>query len=133
MNLKTLVIAAVIAAPVAAMAKAPTPGSYDVSGLQSICINADGTWYGETFSAWGGQWTQVGKTTLIRGNYASGMGNDALNMRGSAALGYNGNWQEWRDDQSYEYANTATMTFQSSSCTPPAASVRSGKQHPTEH
>ena len=46
-------------------AKAPSQGDYSIGGLQSICIVADGTWYGETFPAWGGRWLLVGKTLLI--------------------------------------------------------------------
>src|SRR5471032_334690 len=113
---KTLAIVAAIL-PALAMAKAPTAGSYTIGGIQTICIESDGAWYGESFSGWSGQWSVVGKTLLMRGNYPAG--NDAMNFTGSSSKGYNGDWQEWHSDQSYEYAATATFDFNSSTCTAP--------------
>ncbi len=112
--LKTLVVAAALV-PVLAFAGTPKQGSYLISGIQTICIVADGTWHGESFTPWSGQWSMAGKTLLMRGNYSAG--NDAMNYTGNTANGFNGDWQEWHDDQSYEYAQASTLVFQSSVCT----------------
>jgi hypothetical protein len=114
--------AAIVATPLAALAvKPPAQGSYLISGIQTICIVADGTWHGESFSPWSGQWSVVDKTLLMRGNYTAG--NDAMDFTGSTSKGYNGHWQEWHDDQSYEYAAAATLVYQGSTCTSVAADL----------
>jgi hypothetical protein len=78
-----------------------TPGLYSIGGIQQICLQSGGTWYSPTFSNWGGTWlnnTTTGALAkgLIRGNYASGAGNDSIIVkRGTAG------WNEWRDTESY--------------------------------
>ncbi len=79
------------------------PGNYEVDGSQQICLVAGGTWYGETFPSWGGDW-RVGPVggggdlgdTFIWGNYASGAGNDSMVVSGTKVA-----WTEWRDDESF--------------------------------
>lgn len=78
-----------------------TPGLYEIDGIQEICLQAAGTWYSPTFSGWGGTWLNNTATgalakSLIRGNYASGAGNDSIIVkRGHAG------WNEWRDTETY--------------------------------
>jgi hypothetical protein len=67
--LKLLAIIAFTALiPVTANAKVIKPGQYSVSGsngaYQEICFRADGTWYGVTYSPWGGEWSLSGRATF---------------------------------------------------------------------
>jgi hypothetical protein len=77
------------------------PGLYEIDGIQEICLLNGGTWFSPTFSGWGGTWLNNTTTgalakSLIRGNYASGAGNDSIIVkRGHAG------WNEWRDTESY--------------------------------
>lgn len=95
------------------------PGNYSVGGGQQICLVSDGTWYGETYSGWGGMWG-AGPTkedaTLLHGNYASGAGNDAMVIRGKTV-----DWTEWQDDESYQSFLDTTFTKIKGPCSPPAA------------
>jgi hypothetical protein len=125
--LKTLAVAAALV-PCLAFAGTPKAGSYLISNIQTICIVADGTWHGESFTPWDGQWTMVGKTLLMRGNYTAG--NDAMNFNGSTKNGYNGDWQEWHDDQSYEYAQAATLVYQGA-CTAAVAQAATAQSNPS--
>ena len=76
-------------------------GLYQINGGQELCLLSNGTWFSPTFSGWGGTWlnnTTTGALAheLIRGNYASGAGNDSIIVkRGHAG------WNEWRDSETY--------------------------------
>lgn len=77
------------------------PGLYEIDGIQEICLLSNGTWFSPTFSGWGGTWENNTATgalakTLIRGNYASGAGNDSIIVKRSVA-----GWNEWRDSETY--------------------------------
>jgi hypothetical protein len=91
------VFAATLLAATSASA-ALRPGNYNVAGVQRICLQSGGTWYGETFAGWTGHW-QVGPNqedaTLIFGNYANNVGNDSMVVTGAGGL----DWTEWRDGQ----------------------------------
>jgi hypothetical protein len=126
----SLVLTAAVALPLAATAAAPTPGEYSIGGVQQICLVGDGTWYGTTFSGWGGQWSNAGAKTYIFGNYASGSGNDAMFLKNGRSKGV---WQEWRDDLSFSLVQTGvSMDKVSSSCAPPAAQSQRGAANPME-
>ena len=135
MNRKTLAAALTASVAVATMALAPSaqaslsPGNYNVAGIQQICLVSDGTWYGETFSGWGGRWF-AGPTrddgTLIFGNYSGGLGNDSM-----VVGGHNLDWTEWQDDQSFQTFLDTTITKIKGACSPPAAKVNIRK-HPMD-
>ena len=115
------------------LAMAIGPGQWSVAGIQQICLVGGGTWYGTTFSGWGGGWQQVvvgSKTyTHIYGNYASGAGNDSMVFKG----GSKGNWTEWRDDLSFQTViNPTTIAFVKTSCDPPANATKGGKANPQQ-
>jgi hypothetical protein len=123
---KLLAIAAMAALTPAVSMAVTGPGQYSVNGFQQICLQAGNTWYGTTFSAWGGTWSSVGKDTLIHGNYAAGVGNDAMSFKLKAGVN-KGNWQEWRDDLSFDtYIRGATLTFVKFACDPPATESARG-------
>jgi hypothetical protein len=112
MKLKTISLAllASTALVTGADARATKPGLYEIEGIQEICLQAAGTWYSPTFSGWGGTWQNVTNgveaSTIVRGNYASGAGNDSIAIKRGAA-----GWDEWRDDESYtNYADDVTWT-----------------------
>ncbi len=116
--------------PLAAMA-AIGPGQYSVAGIQQICLVSGGTWYGTTFSGWGGAWQQVlvGSKlyTHIYGNYAGGVGNDSMVFKGASK----GNWTEWRDDLSFQTVlNPVTISFVKPVCDPPALKAQGGSANP---
>jgi hypothetical protein len=124
-------IAIAAMAPMFAMA-AIGPGQYSVAGIQQICLVSGGTWYGTTFSGWGGAWQQVtvaGKVhTHIYGNYAAGVGNDSMVFKGK-----NGSWTEWRDDLSFQTVfNPTTIAFVKAVCDPPALAAQGGKANPQQ-
>lgn len=117
--LSTLVLAATLAIPAWAAAATKT-GSYSidvVDGETYVCLNADGTWYGET-SSWSGRWSVVGNITELHGNKPNF--NDALQFKNGKGL-----WQEWSDDGQYNVV-AASLRFASKSCLPPAARVQHG-------
>jgi hypothetical protein len=118
-------------APMFAMA-AVGPGQYTVAGIQSICLVSGGTWYGTTFSGWGGAWQQVTVGTKVHthiyGNYASGAGNDSIQMKGTK-----GSWTEWRDDLSFQTViNPAKLVFVKAICDPPALKAEGAKANPQQ-
>ncbi|MGI9169717.1 MAG: hypothetical protein ACR2FH_05995 [Caulobacteraceae bacterium] len=109
-------------APSAASALGLNPGNYSINGQQNICLKADGTWFGETFSGWGGQWKLTGlreDATVIYGNYASGVGNDTMVVTQNR----NVDWTEWRDDLSFSNFVDGTVTKIHGHCTGPAAAL----------
>ena len=132
MSMKTLLIATALCVPALCMAGKPKPGSYSLAGIQNICIKSDNTWYGETYSGWGGAWSMVGTTAALRGNYAGGTGNDGMTFKGSVSTGFNGVWQEWHDDLSFNTAFAATLTYNGATCAAPPASVQGGKANPAQ-
>jgi hypothetical protein len=113
-------------APATASARTLRPGDYSLGGIQSICLKKNGTWYGESFGPWSGQW-KAGPTredsTLIYGNYASGAGNDTLVVSGGGST----DWNEWRDDLSFQNFLEITVTRTSGTCSAPAARVTTHK------
>jgi hypothetical protein len=81
------------------------PGEYVLNDQQSICLKADGQWYGTSFAGWGGQWLETEDRLMIFGNYAEGAGNDAMvfSNRFPGLTRHNpGSWTEWRDDGSWQ-------------------------------
>ena len=108
---------------------AAAPGNYNAGGIQPICLLANGTWYGEAFSGWGGTWGPGPTTedaTILHGNYASGAGNDSMNIKGRSV-----DWTEWQDDESYQAFLDTTFTKIRGACTPPVASA-GHHQHPMD-
>lgn len=102
------------------------PGQYDLAGIQQICLVSGGTWYGTTFSGWGGAWQQLTIGTKVHthiyGNYSAGAGNDSIALKGSK-----GSWTEWRDDLSFQIVlNPVKLTFVKAACDPPVAGAGSG-------
>lgn len=102
------------------------PGQYDLAGIQQICLVSGGTWYGTTFSGWGGGWQQLTIGTKVHthiyGNYSAGAGNDSIALKGSK-----GSWTEWRDDLSFQIVlNPVKLTFVKAACDPPVAGAASG-------
>jgi hypothetical protein len=127
-SLSSLVVLAAVSLPLMAHAAAPTPGEYSIGGIQNICLQSSGSWYGTTFSGWGGQWQSQGAKTYIYGNYASGAGNDGMFLKNGRSSGV---WQEWRDDLSFSTVLTGvSMTKLSNSCPPPPATTRGGASDP---
>lgn len=96
-----------------------TPGQYNLAGIQTICVVAGGTWYGETFSGWSGKWF-VGPVSedgyYLQGNYGSGVGNDSITV-GRRSI----DWSEWRDDGSFNNFVDGALTRVKGACTPPAS------------
>lgn len=102
------------------------PGQYDLAGIQQICLVSGGTWYGTTFSGWGGGWQQLTIGTKVHthiyGNYSAGAGNDSIALKGSK-----GSWTEWRDDLSFQIVlNPVKLTFVKAACDPPVAGAGGG-------
>jgi hypothetical protein len=101
LGVSLLASTALVSGITGADAKSTQPGLYLINGGQELCLQSAGTWYSPTFSGWGGTWAVVnGKIakTIIRGNYASGAGNDSISVKGKIAA-----WDEWRDSESYSY------------------------------
>jgi hypothetical protein len=114
-------IAAAAMAPM--FANALAPGQYDLGGIQQICLTGSGTWYGTTYSAWGGGYVVKGLRTFIYGNFWEGTGNDSMvffsNNRGP--------WTEWTDDLGHQIVETVAVTFVKAVCDPPALVENGGK------
>ena len=122
--IRNLMAAAAIAAPVFAQAGL-APAQYDIGGLQQICLVSDGTWYGTTYSAWGGRYVVRGLKPYIFGNCWSGDGNDSIVVYGNNR----GPWTEWSDDLSFENVlQNQLVTFVKYSCDAPALMENGGKR-----
>jgi hypothetical protein len=109
-----------------------SPGQWSVGGIQQICLTSGGTWYGTTFSGWGGAWTPtpVAKNYHIYGNYAAGAGNDSMVIK---KKNNTGSWTEWRDDLSFQTVlSPVTLTFVKAVCDPPALAPQGGKSNPQQ-
>jgi hypothetical protein len=121
-------LAAAVLAPAVASSAILKPGSYSLSGIQDICLESSGAWYGEEFPDWGGLYT-LGSDgqTVIFGNYNSGAGNDSILVKKSA-----GTWDEWADDLSYSNYETITVTKTSKTCTPPPEANKKVRKNPSE-
>jgi hypothetical protein len=129
-SVSRLILAASLSLPLIASAASPTPGEYSIGGFQNICLQSGGTWYGTTFSGWGGRWENAGAKTFIYGNYASGAGNDGMFLKNGRSSGV---WEEWRDDLSFSTVlKGVSMTKIGSSCPPPAARSERGAANPME-
>jgi hypothetical protein len=126
MKLSHLCIVAAAVTPMFAHALAP--GQYDVGGIQQICLLDDGTWYGTTFSNWGGAWQEKGRKTFIYGNYAAGVGNDSMDFYGN----FRGAWTEWRDNLSYQIVDSVVLTFVKTDCDPPPAAIEARDSNPMD-
>jgi hypothetical protein len=115
LSVSLLATTALVSGATVATAKSTQPGLYLINGGQEICLASNGTWTSPTFSGWGGTWAVVnGKLakTIIRGNYASGAGNDSISVKGKNAA-----WDEWRDTESYTYyADPVAFSYLGSSC-----------------
>jgi hypothetical protein len=103
-------------------------GSYELDGVHAICLVADGTWYGEDFHGWGGDW-MVGSNgqTAIFGNYASGAGNDSMVVRKGVVQ-----WSEWSDGLTSQAFLRGPFTALSGKCAPPAKSNPPGHLNPMD-
>jgi hypothetical protein len=121
-------LAAAALAPAAVSAAGLKPGSYSLGGIQDICLQAGGTWYGEDFAAWGGDYL-LGSNgeTVIFGNYNSGAGNDSIIVKKTS-----GTWNEWADDLSYTFYEAVTVSKNSKTCTPPPVSNKKQQNNPSE-
>jgi hypothetical protein len=129
-SVSALIVAAAASLPLVASAASPTPGEYTVGGIQNICLQSGGTWYGTTFSGWGGRWETAGSKTFVYGNYANGAGNDGMFLKNGKSSGV---WEEWRDDLSVSVVlKGVSLTKISNSCPPPAAHSQRGAANPTE-
>ncbi|MDD5272209.1 MAG: hypothetical protein PHU14_05770 [Methylovulum sp.] len=114
--IRAMALCAVSVFPV--LASAGTPGQYDVGGIQTLCLQSNGTWFG-SFPGWGGRWSKTNANIFIRGNYASGAGNDAMVFKKLV-----GTWIEWRDDFSWDDVSQGvvlTKTSATCSITPSSA------------
>ena len=126
--MRRIIIATAIAAlaPVAAWSAVSKPGLYALE-FQQVCLLADQTWYGTTFPGWSGMWQSGKNGTELWGNYAEGVGNDAIAV-GTEGKGY---WREWRDDMSYQILITgAKFTMISTEC-PSAVSAVGSAANPS--
>jgi hypothetical protein len=91
------------------------------TSVQGICLASGGTWYGTTFSAWGGVWNRKSNDIHIRGNYASGDGNDGWEMSRVTNTLLTGYYQEWRDSLSHNDQGTMRLVYKSAVCDAAAA------------
>lgn len=122
------ILAAALLAPVSAGAAALAPGSYEVDGVHAICLKSDGTWYGEDFHGWGGDWMLgLNGQTAIFGNYSSGAGNDSMVVKKGVVQ-----WSEWSDSLNTQSFLRGAFTFLKTACGPPARSSPPGHQNPTD-
>lgn len=113
-----------LAAATPALALKPGPGEYNWGDLQTICVRADGTWYGVTFADWGGRWEHRRPWTYFYGNYLGGLGNDAFQAHVVRRIV---NITEWRDDLSFTNVLVGgTFTRTSLSCRAPASGEGAG-------
>ena len=116
-------------APMFAMA-AIGPGQWSLGGLAQICLQSNGSWYGTSFSPWGGHWKVGPKNVHIYGNYSSGAGNDSIvsNKKLTRA-----NWTEWNDGLSFELVTEQfAITFVKAACDPPTNAVEGQKANPLQ-
>jgi hypothetical protein len=109
-----------------AMARELAPGQWNLGGIQEICLVAGGTWYGTTFASWGGEWTYDGTQTVIFGNYDSGGGNDSILVDTHPV------WTEWRDDLSYTFVDSITITHVKKKCDAAPVHVDEAVVNPAE-
>lgn len=113
-----------------AMAGVLNPGQYSLGGFQQICVTGT-SWYGTTFSAWGGSYTFDGTITVLYGNYAAGAGNDNIHVAGNLANAGKADWTEWRDDLSFQnFLDDIKVSFVKTICDPPAAAVNHAVGNP---
>jgi hypothetical protein len=116
-------------APSAASAFPLKAGNYEIGGVQQVCLVGDGTWYGETYANWGGNWFG-GPTsedgTLIFGHYDSGAGSDTITVSGKTA-----DWMEWDTNDGFQgFLDNASVLGIPGKCTPPATKATPGHHHP---
>jgi hypothetical protein len=121
-----------------AEAKPIKPGQYQVGAnpqIQQICLNADGTWYGTTFT-FGGHWindpSSARDRAAIFGNYQVqdhqyvGYGNDTLTVQ-FAGGELMADWYDWYDDLSYQnFWSNLSFVFIKKNCDPPSTAVNTG-------
>lgn len=131
--MKTKILASAFAVSALALAAlAPSaqaavlnPGNYSIGGIQSICLVSDGSWYGETFSGWGGFY-QAGPTrddaTVLEGTYNSGAGEDSMILTKKSV-----DWTEFHSDRTFIAFIDGTVTKIKGKCSPPAAQANSHK------
>lgn len=112
----------------AGSASALTAGSYNVQGVQRICVRSNGTWYGESFGPWGGLYTTgpSGQIALF-GNYRGGLGNDSFVIASGSSQ-----WTEWNDSQRFSKFLVGAFTRVKATCTPPAAQIAPGHENPMD-
>jgi len=100
------------------------PGQYSVGGLQSVCFNGDGTWYGTTFNfsgTWFADSGKVGAAAAVHGNYQIkrsgyfGYGNDTLTIKKKSSI-LTADWHDWLDDESYENFAAVPVTLEKKNC-----------------
>ncbi len=112
----------------AASAGALRPGSYNLDGVHSICLVTGGTWYGEDFKGWGGDWmVGVGGDEAIFGNYASGAGNDSMLVRKRVVQ-----WTEWNDSLQTQSYLSGPFTFITAKCSPAPTAASPGNKNPAD-
>jgi hypothetical protein len=130
MNIKiltsTLAVSALALAALAPSAQAALrPGNYSIAGIQSICLVSDGSWYGETFSSWGGFW-KAGPTrddaTVLEGTYNSGAGEDTMVLTAKSV-----DWTEFHNDRTFVAFVDSTVSRIRGACTAPAAMATNRK------
>jgi hypothetical protein len=97
-----------------------------VGASQGLCLAPGGTWYGTTFSGWGGVWNRKSNDIHVRGNYSSGAGNDGWEMSRVTNSLLTGYFQEWRDDLSFNNQGTMRMVYKSAVCDAAAAAAPVG-------
>jgi hypothetical protein len=107
------------------------PGNYEIGGIQQVCLVGDGTWYGETFANWGGNWFAGPTTedgTLIFGHSDAGASSDSLVVSKGTA-----DWMEWDTNTAFqEFLDNASVKGIPGKCTPPATKAPSGHHHPMD-
>ena len=95
-------------------------------------MKADGTWYGTNFAGWRGRWKNIdlsSKTDIV-GNFAAGVGNDAIRYDSS---GGGARWDEWRDGKiPIIFGAVFTLAFVKLKCSPPAVGTISRSANPSD-
>jgi hypothetical protein len=119
-------------APSAASAFGLKPGNYEIGGTEAVCLVGDGTWYGENFAGWSGNWF-AGPTaedgTLIFGHYASGAGSDTIVVSGRSTA----DWMDWNiQDGSQKFIDNASIASIRGKCTPPSTKATPGRHNPMD-
>ena len=107
------------------------PGSYELGGIEAICLVKGGSWYSETFAGSSGSWF-VGPTfedaTLIFGHYANGTGSDSLVVTKGTA-----DWMEWDSSTGAQvFMDNIKVVPTPGKCTPPATKVKPGHHNPMD-